>query len=126
MMENERERLIALLADESAWCQDVEARDKDGNPVRYDQDKAVAWDLTGATCYLFGWRRACVLFEQLGRHILGKKRPMHIQRNPPLYAMAELQAYNDREEMTHAEIMEKLRTTPIWRGPEQGVLHAAQ
>lgn len=126
MMEEEKERLLTLLCDEHAWCQDVEARDKDGNPARYDEDAAVAWDLTGAVCYLFGWRRACVLFEQLGRHILGKKRPTFIQRNPPLNAMAALQAFNDREEMTHAEIMEKLRSSPVWRGPEHGVIHATR
>jgi hypothetical protein len=126
MMEYERERLLALLRDENAWCQDVEARDKDGNPVRYDVDVAVAWDLTGALCHLFGWKRACVLFEQLSRHILRKKCPTHVWRNPHLHAMAELQAYNDREEMTHAEIMEILRTTPVWHGPGHGALHAAQ
>lgn len=125
-MEEEKVRLLTLLRDENAWCRDAEARDVDGNPTRYDEDVAVAWDLTGAICYLFGWKRACALFEQLSRHILGKKRPTCIRRNPSLDAMAELQAYNDREEVTHAEIMEQLRTAPVWRGSEPGVLHAAQ
>ena len=73
MMPDEKAQLLALLEDERRWCRDAEARDADGNSVSFHDATAVAWDITGALCRLFGWRRACELFRQLDRHIHGKR-----------------------------------------------------
>lgn len=73
MMPDERTQLLALLEHVGKWWRNAEALDASGNGVVYD-DAAVAWDITGALCRLFGWQRARVLFEQMERHIVGKRR----------------------------------------------------
>jgi hypothetical protein len=116
MMPAEKDKLIAFLDSEDRWCKDAEARDVEGNPVRYDDDAAVAWDITGALCRLFGWKRACVLFEQLDRHLHGRRQEATLHGTTELRSMAALQDYNDRQEMTHAMLVESLRALPVWRG----------
>lgn len=116
MMPDERERLLALLHDEDRWCQGAEARDHHGDPVRYDDVTAVAWDITGALCFLFGWRRACVLFRQLDRHIFGQQRHGWFEQSPELASMAALQDYNDDDKTTYEMVISRLRTVPVWHG----------
>ncbi|MCA9245066.1 MAG: hypothetical protein KDA32_14000, partial [Phycisphaerales bacterium] len=70
-MPEEREQLLQLLNAPSRWTQHMEAQDERGAPALYDSDDAVAWDLTGALCRLFGWRRGLALFEQIDRHAHG-------------------------------------------------------
>ena len=117
MIPDERERLLALFDRKQSWCQHAEARDQEGNPVTFDDTSAAAWDITGAMCLLFGWKRACTLFRQLDRHISGQKRDHWFNRNPEIDSLAALQDYNDDGETTHAEVVAKLRTMPVWRGP---------
>jgi len=108
-MPNEKDMLLALLESEERWCQEAEARDKDGSPVRYDDATAVAWDITGALCHLFGWKRACALFRQLDRHIHGRNPEPIFPGTSELRSMAALQDYNDRKDLTHATLMASLR-----------------
>ncbi len=117
MMPDEKERLLALLEHERKWCQDAEAHDANGDPVRYDDEAAVAWDITGALCRLFGWQRACVLFGQLDRHLHGKRISLGWpRRNTELDAMAALQEFNDRADTTFPLLRERLEQIPVWQG----------
>ena len=114
MLQDERDRLLALFVAREYWCQGAEARDVDGEAVRYDDSTAVAWDITGGMCLLFGWQRACALFRQVGGHILGEGDPRPA-RSPEIESMAALQDYNDRRDTTYKKIIEHLRTMPVRR-----------
>ena len=113
MMPDEREKLLALLDNERRWCQGAEARDQQGSPVRYDDLSAVAWDITGAICHLFGWRRACVLFRQLDGHIAGQEPDGRSEPNPEIASMAALQDYNDQNQTTYKTMITQLKTMPV-------------
>jgi hypothetical protein len=117
MMPEEKEQLLALLDHERKWCRDAEAHDANSDAVRYDDDAAVAWDVTGALCRLFGWRRACVLFGQLDRHINGKQVASGWPaRDAEMGAMGALQDFNDRVDMTFDMMRERIETMPAWHG----------
>jgi hypothetical protein len=116
MSPDEKEKLLELLHDERRWCKDAEARDQHGNAVRYDDVAAVAWDLTGATCLLFGWPRACELFRQLDRHITGRKRKHYLRQNLDIASMAALQDFNDLGGTTYDAIATRLNSMPVRRG----------
>lgn len=120
MTPNEKADLVALLGRHESWCQDAEARDGDGNPVRFDDSEAVAWDVTGAMCHLFGWKRACVLFEQLDRHIQKRPHPVVCDEPVSLRAMAALQDYNDRQDTTSSSVIQAIESMPVWRRAEAG------
>ena len=115
MMPDEKTQLLALLEHHGKWCRDAEAHDANGDPVAYDDDAAVAWDITGALCRLFGWQRACVLFGQMERHIVGKRRtvgwPM---RDTGIDAMKALQDFNDRADTTFDVLRERIEAMPVW------------
>ncbi len=121
MMPEEKAQLLALLEHEERWCRDVEAVNAAGVGVAFDDREAVAWDLTGALCRLFGWQRACVLFGQLERHLVGKRKltgwPV---RDTPIDAMAALQAFNDDPGITFAALRERLGSMPVWSGSGRG------
>jgi len=115
MMPNEKTQLLALLAHEGKWCRHAEALDAGGNGVVYDDDEAVAWDLTGAVCRLFGLQRAFVLFQQMDRHILGKRESVSWPKpDPSIDAMKALQDFNDRADTTFAMLRERLEEMPVW------------
>ncbi len=117
MMPDERARLLELLGHEGRWCRAVEALDADGRGVAYDDASAVAWDLTGAVCHLFGWERARVLFAQLERHLLGKRHvPGWPVRDTAIDSMTALQAFNDRADLTFAVLRARLERMPVWTG----------
>ena len=117
MMPKEKEQLLALLDHERRWCRNAEAHDANSDAVRYDDDAAVAWDVTGALCRLFGWRRACVLFGQLDRHINGKRSTIGwLARDAEMDAMSALQNFNDRADMTFDVMRERIETMPVWHG----------
>lgn len=121
MMPDEKTQLLALLEHHGKWCRDAEALDASGNGVVYDDDAAVAWDLTGALCRLFGWERACVLFGQLDRHIHGKRIMLGWpERDTEMDAMAALQEFNDRTDTTFALLRERIETMPVWQGSSRG------
>jgi hypothetical protein len=112
MMQNEKDKLLALFENESRWCRRVEARDARGDPVHYNDEAATAWDVVGGLCFLFGWERACTLFVQVGRHITGVKRG-HAHRDVEMAAMASLQDFNDERDTTYDLVMERLRDMPV-------------
>ena len=117
MMPDEKERLLGLLEREGSWCQGTEAQDADGIPVRYDDEAAVAWDITGALCRLFGWQRACVLFGQIDRHLNGKRTTFGWpRRNTDVDAMVALQEFNDRADTTIALLRGQVESMPVWQG----------
>jgi len=115
MMPDEKAQVLALFEDAGRWCRNAEALDANGDAVHYDDDAAVAWDVTGGLCWLFGWQRACVLFEQLDRHIHGK-RPVRgwPANDPELDAMVSLQAFNDQHDTTFEIVRERLESMPVW------------
>jgi hypothetical protein len=120
MLPEEKERLLSLLTDEQRWCQEAEARDASGVAVRYDDDGAVAWDITGAMCRLFGWRRACELFTQLDRHIRGRRPPPRWPLlDAHIRAMAALQDFNDRVDTTFEGVRSQIESMPVGRGGAQ-------
>jgi hypothetical protein len=132
MKPDEKARLLALFAYPGNWCRDAEARNAYGDSVTYDNETAVSWDLTGALCRLFGWHRACLLFGQVGRHVVGKhalgRRP---RADSGIHAMRVLQDFNDQADITFDTLRERINTIPVSRrgsradgpatgGPEAG------
>lgn len=120
MMADEKIRLLALLMHPVDWCQGAEARDRHERSVRFDDADAVAWDVTGGLCRLFGWPRACLLFEQIERH-LGVRRRFsgNWMACPSIDAMRVLQDFNDRPDTTFADVRGLLETMPVWRSEAQ-------
>lgn len=113
MLEDEQAKLLSLFSEEQRWCQNAEACDRNGSPVRYGDADAVSWDITGAVCRLFGWGRGSVLFDQMYRHVTGAPIKTRYNQDPHIASMTALQSYNDREDMTFDELIEKLRTMPV-------------
>jgi hypothetical protein len=116
MLPNEKNQLLALFESEKCWCQDAEARDSSGDPVKYHDPFAPAWDITGAMCCLFGWRRARTLFGQLERHIYKRRRVHRFRRGTAIESMVTLQAYKDRPEAAFEGILSLAETMPVWKG----------
>lgn len=115
MMPEERMQLLALFEHPGKWCRNAEARDANGIGVAYDDDAAVAWDVTGALCQLFGWQRACVLFGQLERHIVGKRKTVGWPiPDSSINAMVVLQEFNDRDDTTFDLLRERIEAMPVW------------
>jgi hypothetical protein len=114
-MLHEKQQLLSLFDSEAKWCQGSEALDPQGNPVRYNDGAAVAWDLVGGMCHLFGWSRARELFGQLNRHIAGRQRPSP-NRDDEIVAMAALFDFNDRGNTTFQRIVTVLEGMPVWHG----------
>jgi|CXWL01.1.fsa_nt_gi hypothetical protein len=117
MIQDEKDRLIALFDDESNWCQGLDAADLEGQSVHYDDKQAVSWDLVGGLCHLFGWKRACNLFEPLSRHI-AHRRPTGLPsfKNAEIAAMSALLDFNDDDDTTHEIVMDRIRNLPVWHG----------
>ncbi|MCG8407765.1 MAG: hypothetical protein MI923_21405 [Phycisphaerales bacterium] len=116
MTPDEKTQLLALLEHQDKWCREAEARDADGHAVRFDDDTAVAWDLTGALCRLFGWRRACELFSQMERHIVGKRRTLTWSMSDiDIDAMKSLLDFNDRADTTFDVLRERIEAMPVWK-----------
>ena len=113
MMQDEKDKLLALFENESRWCQHVEARDKRGNPVHYNDERATAWDVVGGMCFLFGWERARKLFGQAGRDITGLKQRNGL-RNLEIAAMASLQDFNDKRDTTFDLVIARLRDMRVY------------
>jgi hypothetical protein len=115
MTPDEKEKLLTLFAQENRWCRGCEARDGVGDPVCYDDKAAVAWDLVGGICHLFGWTRGRELFGQIHRHIGGRPGPRRGQ-DEAMAAMAALFDFNDSLDTTYDKVMATLQEMPVWRG----------
>lgn len=111
----EKKKLLKFFAEEDRWCRDAEACDARGNFVKFSDSRAVAWDLTGGLCRLFGWKRASVLFVQIERHLLGRGDCHSHAARGEIPSMVALQAYNDREDLTFQELSSRLASIPVWR-----------
>ena len=114
MLPDERDKLLAFFESDGRWCQNAEARDTHGSPVEFHDPLATAWDITGAMCCLFGWKRACTLFGQLDRHIHKRKRLHGFNQDAAIESMVILQAYNDRPVTTFEVILTLFETMPVW------------
>jgi hypothetical protein len=110
-----KETLLDLLCDERRRCKGAEARGQHGNAVRYDDVTAVAWDLTGATCSLFGWQRARVLLYRFDGLITGRQREYRFGQNSGIAALAALQDFNELGATTYDEISAGLSRMPARR-----------
>lgn len=119
MLPIEKHNLLCLFADERRWCQQAEARNEVGEAVRYDDPSAIAWDITGGMCKLFGWRRALALFSQLDRHVHNVKRDRCWGANPEIASMVAIQNHNDEDGTTYEMIIEWLETMPVWDSHRQ-------
>lgn len=115
MLAHEKDKLLLLLAGPGCWCQGAEARDGHGDAVQYGDPAATAWDLTGAVCRLFGWKRALCLFPQIEEHLLPRPRGLPRFRRTEIGAMTALQDYNDRSDLTYDAIIGQLRAMPARR-----------
>ena len=112
MLPDEKEKLLLLFDREARWCRDAEARDAQGEAVHFNSGEAVAWDLVGALCSLFGWARATELFGQVSRHVLGRHRSTR-RLETAISAMAALVDFNDDPGTDFALIMTRLQELPV-------------
>ena len=115
MTQDEKDRLLDLLDNETKWCQEADARDGQGDPVHYDGETAVAWDIVGGMCRLFGWDRSCELFATVAQHVAGP-RPEHPHQDQGMRAMAAVQDFNDDPNTTYESVIAKLRDIPTSQG----------
>jgi len=111
MTEQEKQELLSLFAIPANWCQEMEARNWEGHSVRYDDPSAVAWDLTGGVCHLFGWDRATELFPLMERHVVGHKVDRQVA-NPGIASMINLQEFNDRSDTSFEILLLRLASIP--------------
>ena len=125
MSPQEKEQLLALLLDAQRWCQGAEARDPEGHEVVYSDADATAWDLTGAACHLFGWRRARELFVQIDRHLHDRCNAGVEKKHAEITAMVALQTWNDDAQMTHADLIARLQSLPVRTAGDPGVVWSA-
>ncbi len=115
MTEQEKDRLLALFGEEAHWCQQSEARDSASNPVGYDDTSAVAWDLVGGLCHLFGWQRASELFGDVHRHVSNKPESS-ADEDEDMTAMSALFDFNDAEDMTYERVLGMLQGLRVGAG----------
>ncbi len=121
MIQDEKDKLIALFDDKRRWCRGQDAADADGHVVHYDDEQAVSWDLVGGLCHLFGWKRACTLFEPVSRHLSGRRPLKWSIKNLQIAAMTSLLNFNDDADTTHELVMSRLRDLPVWHGRGQPI-----
>jgi len=117
MIQDEKDKLIALFADETRWCRGVDAADQHGRAVHYNDENAVSWDIVGGLCHLFGWRRASELFSSISRHLTGKHLAAAPLENQRITAMSALLDFNDDDHTTYGLMMTRLRELPVWHRP---------
>jgi len=104
---------LALFGEPRRWCREVDAVDSQGQSVHYDDENAVAWDVVGGMCHVFGWQRACELFALVSRHLVGP-HSSHTFSRTDMVAMDALQEFNDHADTTFDLVVTKLRQLPIW------------
>jgi hypothetical protein len=116
MIQDEKDQLLALFDDERRWCRGVEATDQHGEAVHYDDGHAVSWDLVGGLCHLFGWKRACKLFEPVSRYVARRRHQCWPAQQLAMAAMSTLLDFNDDDSTTHETVMIRLRELPVYHG----------
>ena len=115
MIQEEKDRLLALFEAGSSWCQGADAMDQHGQTVHFDDEQAVSWDIVGGLCHLFGWKRAFKLFEPVGRYLTGRRLLSLHSRNQEIAAMSALLDFNDDQATTYELMMARLRDIPVWK-----------
>lgn len=108
MTQAEKDRLLALLDRPARWCQGAEARDARGEAVRYNAPEAVAWDIVGGMCYLFGWDRSLAIFAQAWRQIT-KRASGREAIAMDSTAVRWLQDFNDESKTDYTLVITRLR-----------------
>ena len=114
MRTDELNELMELLANPKHWCQGAEARTASGAPVKYSDPEAIAWDITGALCVLFGWERACILFCQIDKHLLKDRSLRWRVHDVHVESMLALQEINDSHSTSHDWLIERLKTMRVF------------
>jgi hypothetical protein len=114
MRTDELNELLELFARADHWCQGAEARTAGGVPVKYSDPDAVAWDLTGALCFLFGWDRACTLFCQVDKHLLKDRALRWRVHDVHIESMLALQEKNDSLGTTHDWLVTQLKSMRVF------------
>ncbi len=118
MTPDEKAQVLALFDEAHRWCQDSEARDGAGNPVTYNDENAVSWDLVGGICHLFGWKRGSQLAGQIHRHIT-KGVAARFAPCSEAASITALLDFNDDAAMSFDQFVSTLRAVPVWRGGAQ-------
>ncbi|MGB0715978.1 MAG: hypothetical protein ACPGXK_08870 [Phycisphaerae bacterium] len=114
MKSNEKAELLAFLDDAARWCRDAEARNSAGDAVHFDDEGAVAWDITGAVCRLFGWDRSQAIFEHMGRHMLEAAVTSPFTNDAPgIDAMRALQDFNDHTDTNYETMRTRIENIPV-------------
>lgn len=123
---HEKNRLLALFLDTRCWCQRAEARSADGEAVTYSDPQAAAWDVTGAVCHLFGWRRARELFLQIDRRLHARARSDTAGADAVITAMIGLQRWNDDPQTSHSALLAVLERIPISKPAQTNAVAATE
>jgi hypothetical protein len=113
----EQDRFASFFDDARRWCQAAEARDDRGEPVAFSDQTAVAWDVAGALCRLFGWARAAELFPALARHVPRLRQHERGGGAGAIDALVALQNWNDDPQTTHADVAALIRMLPVQEKP---------
>lgn len=113
MTQDEKDSLLTLFAKPTGWCQQAEARDCRGEAVHYHDPEAVAWDIVGGMCRLFGWSRSMKLFAQTWRQITGR-RPGCPELGSEMHAMRSLQDFNDLSDTDYDLVISRIRGVRVW------------
>lgn len=125
MRSDELNELLKLFATSDHWCQGAEAKTVKGAPVKYSDPDAVAWDLTGALCFLFGWERACILFCQVDKHLLRDRSLRWRVHDVQVESMLALQEMNDCPSTSYESLIKRLKAMRVFDPlPRQGTLES--
>jgi len=116
MIQEEKDRLLELFDNERHWCRGVDAMDEEGQAVHYNDEQAVSWDIVGGLCHLFGWKRACRLFEPVSRSLAGRRHLSSPTQSQEIAAMSALLDFNDNDDTTYDIMIARLRDLPVWHG----------
>lgn len=111
----EKRTLLRIFSNEQSWCKHAEARDRRGNPVKYDDASAVSWDLVGGMCHAFGWKRASQLFAEMWNFDNAPSRRYWTRQDKAYMAMAKMMDFNDHAETSFLNIVARIKDIKPWR-----------
>lgn len=124
MKRDQLDRIIATI--EKGWCQHAEARDKIGEPVCYDDKRAVAYDVRAAIEMELGYE---VMFKHargIYEHLTGKVSPnildrfgKHLAGQEKAKCYCAIADWNDSPETDMALVIGKLTE---WRAELQAAI----
>jgi len=114
MLSHDQGKGSELFRSGTCRCPNAEARDASDGPVKFHDPLATAWDITGASCRLFGWKRASTLSGQFERHLHKRKRHPDFNRDATVESMLTVHACNDAPGTTFNGHLTMLMAIPVW------------